>query len=337
MLAELAMTFIASAVISGGLIVVLRPLLIRYALARPNARSSHKIPTPQGGGIAVIGATLSVTAAVLLGFSGNENLGALWIVSTAAIIMAAVGAADDIVTVPVIPRLAIQFVLVGAAVATLPTDYRIVDTLPWWLERALWVVAGVWFVNLVNFMDGLDWMTVAEVVPVTGGLVILGYASGMPREAIVLAAAMGGAVAGFAPFNRPVAKLFLGDVGSLPIGLLLAWLLALLASRGHLTAAILLPLYYLIDATSTLILRIRRGERVWEGHRSHFYQRATDGGFAVRDVVGMVFVLNLLLGGLAATTVWANSRTMDYIALGTGCALVCCLLALFARGKRLPR
>jgi UDP-N-acetylmuramyl pentapeptide phosphotransferase/UDP-N-acetylglucosamine-1-phosphate transferase len=241
------------------------------------------------------------------------------------------------VTVPVIPRLAIQFVLVGAAVATLPTEYRIVDTLPWWLERALWVVAGVWFVNLVNFMDGLDWMTVAEVVPVTGGLVILGYASGMPSEAIVMAAAMCGAVAGFAPFNRPVAKLFLGDVGSLPIGLLLAWLLALLASRGHLTAAILLPLYYLIDATSTLILRIRRGERVWEGHRSHFYQRATDGGFAVWDVVSMVFVLNLLLGGLAATTVWANSRAMDYIALGTGCVLVCCLLALFARGKRLPR
>ena len=99
--------------------------------------------------------------------------------------------------------------------------------LPWWLERALLVLGGLWFVNLVNFMDGIDWMTVAEAVPISAGVVLLGIAGGLPAPAVIVALALLGAMIGFAPFNRPVARLFLGDVGSLPIGLLLGWLLVL--------------------------------------------------------------------------------------------------------------
>src|SRR6516162_7055212 len=83
----------------------------------------------------------------------------------------------------------------------------------------------VWFVNLVNFMDGIDWMPLAEVVPVTGAIVLLGLAGAVEPLPALLAAALVGAMIGFAPFNRPVAQVFLGDVGSLPIGLLLGWLL----------------------------------------------------------------------------------------------------------------
>ena len=79
---------------------------------------------------------------------------------------------------------------------------------------------------------------------------------------------------GFAPFNKPVARMFLGDVGSLPIGLLFGWLLIVLAGRGHLAAALLLPLYYLADATITLLRRFAAGEPIMQAHRSHFYQRA---------------------------------------------------------------
>ena len=75
---------------------------------------------------------------------------------------------------------------------------------------------------------------------------------------------------GFAPFNRPVARLFLGDVGSLPIGLTITWLLILLAGRGHWAAALLLPLYYLGDATVTLLRRLANGERVMQAHRKSF-------------------------------------------------------------------
>jgi UDP-N-acetylmuramyl pentapeptide phosphotransferase/UDP-N-acetylglucosamine-1-phosphate transferase len=142
-----------------------------------------------------------------------------------------------------------------------------------------------------------------------------------------------GALIGFAPFNRPVARLFLGDVGSLPLGLIAGWLLALLANKGHLAAAILLPLYYLMDATITLFRRLARGERVWQAHRSHFYQRATDNGFTVRQVVAQVFAVNIVLVGLAALCVRINTASAELAAIGTGSVIVGWLLMRFSRKR----
>ena len=112
-------------------------------------------------------------------------------------------------------------------------------------------------------------------------VVLLGWLGEVPASTTIVAAALCGAMLGFAPFNRPVAKIFLGDVGSLPIGLLLGWCLLQLAWHRHLAAALLLPLYYLTDATVTLFRRMCRREPFWAAHRSHFYQRATDNGFTV--------------------------------------------------------
>ena len=150
-----------------------------------------------------------------------------------------------------------QVVAIGIVIATLPPDFRVVPLFPRTLEWALLLLGGVWFVNLVNFMDGIDWMTVAETVPITAGVALLGLIGAVPPSATLVALALLGAIIGFAPFNRPVARLFLGDVGSLPIGLILGWVLMMLASRGHLAAAFLLPLYYLADATITLARRAR--------------------------------------------------------------------------------
>jgi UDP-N-acetylmuramyl pentapeptide phosphotransferase/UDP-N-acetylglucosamine-1-phosphate transferase len=202
------------------------------------------------------------------------------------------------------------------------------------VERALLLLAGVWFVNLVNFMDGIDWMTVAEVVPVTIGLLLLATFDALPPLATLVALALLGAMIGFAPFNRPVAKLFLGDVGSLPIGLLLFWLLLQLAVRGHLAAAILLPLYYVADTTIVLIRRTINGEPITQAHRSHFYQLATARGFGVLQVVIRVFVVNVILAGLAVATVARPSLMTDIGALVLGSALVTGLVAIFARGTK---
>jgi UDP-N-acetylmuramyl pentapeptide phosphotransferase/UDP-N-acetylglucosamine-1-phosphate transferase len=191
----------------------------------------------------------------------------------------------------------------------------------------------VWFVNLVNFMDGIDWMTVAEVVPVTAALVVLGFNSALPPYAIVVAIALCGATLGFAYFNKPVARLFLGDVGSLPIGLLLGWLLLLLGAQGHVAAALLLPLYYLCDATVTLLRRLSAGEKVWQAHRSHFYQRARDGGFSVREIVAQVFVLNVLLAVLAIGLVLWPSTPTTIGGLVLGLLLTGGLLYRFQKGK----
>jgi UDP-N-acetylmuramyl pentapeptide phosphotransferase/UDP-N-acetylglucosamine-1-phosphate transferase len=324
----------AAAALCAGLIVLLLPVLRRHAIARPNARSSHVTPTPQGGGIAVVVATAVVAlAAVLLTLRPDEGVRLAWVLGAAAL-MAAVGAVDDMRAMPVLPRLLLQAIAVTVVIAALPPDLRVVPPLPWWIERALLLIAGLWFVNLVNFMDGIDWMTVAEVVPVAGGLGLLGWLGALPPAGIVTALALLGAVLGFAPFNRPVARLFLGDVGSLPIGLLLAWLLALVTGSGHVVAALLLPLYYLADATLTLARRAVAGERVWQAHRTHFYQRATDRGFSVVEIVGRVFAVNIGLAVLAVISVAVPGWRTNLIALAAGAGLVAWLLWTFARGKK---
>jgi UDP-N-acetylmuramyl pentapeptide phosphotransferase/UDP-N-acetylglucosamine-1-phosphate transferase len=312
--------FIASAVAAFLLIAAAQPLLRRYALARPNVRSSHKKPTSQGGGIFVIAVTLAVA------------FPPAWVLAATAA-LALVGAADDLRALPAGPRLALQTAAVFTVVAALPAELRILPVLPWGLERALLVFGGVWFVNLVNFMDGIDWMTAAEVAPVAAALAVFGLMGALPAEATCTAAALAGAIIGFAPFNRPVARLFLGDVGSLPIGLLLAWLLALLAGNGHLAAALLLPLYYLADATLTLLRRVVRGEPPMQAHRSHFYQRAFDGGLGVYRIVGSVFALNLALAALAAATLLIPGPAVQLAALAAGCILVGLLLWRFGRVK----
>ena len=328
-------SFLAAAAICAGLLLWLRPWLARYALARPNARSSHKVPTPQGGGIAVVAATTIVFVAAEIFFA--NQLGDQWrlsIVFASTIGLALVGVTDDLRPLDAIPRLVLQIAAVAAIIATFPADMRIVPSIPWWLDRAVMLVGGIWLVNLVNFMDGIDWMTVAEIVPTTAALGLFGLMGLLPSEATLVALALCGAMVGFAPFNRPVAQLFLGDVGSLPIGLLLGWLLAVLAGGGHLAAAVLLPLYYLADATITLMRRLVNGEQIMQAHRSHFYQRALDVGLTVNQVVARVFALNLALGLLALLTVLRESAILNAAAFITGLILVTLLLVDLSRARR---
>jgi UDP-N-acetylmuramyl pentapeptide phosphotransferase/UDP-N-acetylglucosamine-1-phosphate transferase len=318
-----------------GLMVLLRPWLARYAMVQPNARSSHHNPTPQGGGIAVVVATLMVAwGAIALSPALLQNQGAqLLAVSAATALLGVVGAIDDMRSLPATARLATQCIAVGAVITALPTEVQIIPHVPWAIERAGLFLAAVWFVNLVNFMDGIDWMMVAEAVPVTGAILVLGLAGVVAPLPALLAAALLGAIVGFAPFNKPVAQIFLGDVGSLPIGLLLGWLLLQLAAAGHLAAALILPLYYVADATVTLARRIARGETIWQAHRTHFYQRATDRGLTVPNIVARVFVVNLLLAGLAFITVASENITVSLAMLSAGAAMVLWLLATLANGK----
>jgi UDP-N-acetylmuramyl pentapeptide phosphotransferase/UDP-N-acetylglucosamine-1-phosphate transferase len=323
------LVLIAAALLCAGLIVLLRPLLQRYALARPNARSSHVVPTPQGAGVAVIVAALSVTAAYAIAV----NIEIPAVLFAATLFLAAVGFADDIRPIKVLPRLLLQAAAVGIVVFAAPADLRIVPAVPIVLERALLLFAALWFVNLVNFMDGLDLMTVAEIVPITGALIVLGWLGELPALPTLIAAALCGAMLGFAPSNRPVAKVFLGDVGSLPIGLLLGWCLLQLAWHHQVAAALLLPLYYLADATLTLLRRMARREPFWAAHRTHFYQRATDNGFSVPRVIGEVFLLNLVLAALAMIAAVTATVAADAVSLLAGALAVAIVLYRFSRKR----
>jgi UDP-N-acetylmuramyl pentapeptide phosphotransferase/UDP-N-acetylglucosamine-1-phosphate transferase len=322
----------AAALVSAALIWAIRPMLLRHALARPNARSSHRIPTPQGAGIAVMAATLAVSCGIAL-WSGAAELKIPLAVFGAVLFIAMVGFADDVRSIDVLPRLVLQAAAIAAILLGAPGDLQIVPACPLWVERGILLLAGLWFVNLVNFMDGLDWMTVAEVVPITAVLVLLGLLGQFAASATLVAAALCGAMLGFAPFNRPVARVFLGDVGSLPIGLLLGWCLLQLAWHQQVAAALLLPLYYLLDETVTLLRRMARGEPFWAAHRSHFYQRATDNGFSVWRVIGEVFALNIALAALAIGSVAAPSAAIKILLLAIGGIAASAVMLRFSRQR----
>jgi len=328
------LVLLAAAAVTAVLIVLLQPVLQRYALARPNARSSHSTPTPQGGGIAVMLAAIAALAGVAL--LAPNTLTEPWrlaIVFAAAGALAIVGATDDIRPLEAWPRLALQAIAVVVVLAlALPADLRVLPMLPWWVERVLMTIAVLWLVNLVNFMDGIDWMTVAEVVPVTAALAYFGWRGALPADATTVAVVLCGAMLGFAPFNKPVAQLFLGDVGSLPIGLLLGWLLVRLA-ENHLAAAVLLPLYYVADATITLLRRLVRGDNITQAHRSHYYQQAVDHGMSVYAVIGGIFTTNVALAVLASATL-TTPPSLQVVALLCGAGVVTVLLLRFSRAKR---
>ncbi len=326
----------AAAVLAAVLCVVLRPLLLRYALARPNARSSHRIPTPQGGGIAVLGgAFLALGAALWLVPVEGEAIRSVLMLAVAATGLGIVGAWDDIRPLPASVRLVLQAACVGFVLLRAAPELRLFpELLPLPVERALALLAGVWFVNLVNFMDGLDWITVAGIVPLAATLALAGMTGTIDPVTGWLAAGLCGGLLGFAPFNRPVARLFLGDVGSLPIGLVTAYLLYRLAGTGAFAAALILPLYHITDATITLLRRLARGERVWEAHRTHFYQQATTNGFSVPGVVGRVALLNLALAAIAGVSLIRPALPVQFACLAVAALLTGLLLRRFATGPR---
>jgi UDP-N-acetylmuramyl pentapeptide phosphotransferase/UDP-N-acetylglucosamine-1-phosphate transferase len=325
MSAHILLIGVAAVILSAVLVQAMMPLLRRYALARPNARSSHLLPTPQGAGLAVLLAMILATGAGLVLVSAGEvMMREAAVILAASLILAATGAIDDLRPLGPLAKLVPQIVAVGLVVfLAVPPEARLVSPLPLPLERGIATLAGVWFVNLVNFMDGIDWITAIGCGVPLAALAMI--AAGEPATGDIvglLSAALAGALIGFAPFNKPVARVFLGDVGSLPIGLVLGYGLYRLALAGHLAAALILPLYYLWDSGSTLMRRLTRGEAFWQAHRSHIYQRATDAGWTVMGVVAQILILDVALACIAFVSVWQDSMPVSAIALIAAAALV---------------
>lgn len=271
-------------------------LLVRRAiLDRPNARSSHDTPTPRGGGIAVVAVLIPAwIAAALLGGAPVP-----WLVLGATALLAAVSWRDDLKSLGILWRFGVQILAVAIGMASIDgLVFR--GLLPPWLDALAAGFLWLWFVNLYNFMDGIDGIAAVETASIGGGvaLVALGAAVG-PAGAAAWGIVLAAAALGFLPWNWQRAKLFLGDVGSVPLGYVAGWLLLSMAAAGAWKAALILPLYYLADATITLLRRLRRGEKVWQAHREHYYQRAVQGGMSHAAVVRAVLAGNLALAGLA--------------------------------------
>lgn len=293
--------------------LVLSYLHHRQILDRPNERSSHTLPTPRGGGLATTPVTI-LTLACLAWWQTSVFLAAL---ASGALALMAISWLDDRHTLPPLPRFLTQIVIVAIALWLLPGHLTILSQhLPIWLERLLVGLGWLWFINLYNFMDGIDGITGTETISIGVGVSLI---SG-PLSAPALAVAAVGA--GFLVWNWHPAKLFLGDSGSIPLGFVLGGLLLLLAIEGHLAAALILPAYYLADATITLVRRALAGEKVWQPHRKHFYQRAVQGGKRHDQVTLLIMAANLCLIVTALGTVlWSPG-------LGIAAALVVTALLL---------
>jgi len=331
----LAVAVVASAAaLCSVLIYFLKPVLVRYLLAHPNERSSHARATPQGAGAGVMLALFIVLAAVQLWWPQAVSGPLLFQVTLAAAGLTVLGLIDDARPLPVSWRFAGQILAALVLALSLPQDLRILpDLLPFWVERGLIAFGTVYLINAINFLDGIDWITAAQVVPMTLGVAALAYLGAVPANVGTLALALLGAMMGFAVFNKHPAQVFLGDAGSLPIGLLLALMLSFVAG-ANVAAALLLPLYTLFDSGMTLIRRSYNREHIFTAHRSHYYQRAVIAGMTPPQVTARIFVLGLLLSSLAVTAVVLNSTIADILLLGFGAAATFNVLSLLARGNK---
>jgi UDP-N-acetylmuramyl pentapeptide phosphotransferase/UDP-N-acetylglucosamine-1-phosphate transferase len=306
------------------------PLLRRArVLDRPNARSSHAVPTPRGGGIAVVAAILAAWLTLL---AQGLVPPPLLLVTAAAALLAAVSWRDDVGGLSPTLRLLAQFLAVAIGMtAVAPAGPVFQGRLPPALDSAAAALFWVWFVNLFNFMDGIDGLAGSEAAAIGGGLVLVAaLGAGRDPPLALLAAAPAAAALGFLVWNWAPARIFLGDVGSVPLGYLLGFLLLDAAARGHWMAALILPLYFLADATITLARRLLRGEAVWRAHRRHFYQRAVQRGLGHAAVARRVIAADLGLIGCA----WAAENGWGWPALGIAAALVLALLASLAGRPR---
>lgn len=238
----------------------------------PNERSSHAVPTPSGGGFGI--ALASIISGLLI---GPEIIGPVAVSAAAALL----GIFDDRFDLSARLRLTAHFVFVGLLLATLPSLPLLstpLGDLPPWVMAALLIVGGVWWINVFNFMDGVDGLAAGQAVFMGVSAITLLALEGSSTGAEALhmwALAISSASAGFLVLNWPPARIFMGDAGSNFLATAIFALFIGLISKGHLSLPVfaILAALFLTDATVTLLGRLRSGSSAFSAHRLHVYQK----------------------------------------------------------------
>lgn len=259
----------------------------RLPMDHPNERSLHVTPTPRIGGLGIMVGT-GVAAGWL---AGAGLLQAALPVVLAAFALAAVSVLDDVRGLPVRVRFLAHFV---AAVSCL-----LALGLTGW-ALLLGTLAVVWMTNLYNFMDGSDGLAGGMAAIGFGALALAAWLGGAPGLA-ALCAAIAAAALAFLRFNFPPARVFMGDAGSIPLGFLAA-ALGILGARQNVWPwlfPVLVFSPFIVDASVTLARRGLRGEKIWQAHRSHYYQRAVLLGASHRQLAIAAYALMLAMAALA--------------------------------------
>jgi UDP-N-acetylmuramyl pentapeptide phosphotransferase/UDP-N-acetylglucosamine-1-phosphate transferase len=277
----------------------------RLATDVPNDRSLHTRPTPRVGGWGIVPVVV-----VLIALAAPS----LWLPALAAALLAALSQIDDRRGLPARVRFAGHLIAVLALVVVYPAPAQ------WWALAVLSFLL-VWLVNLYNFMDGADGLAGGMTLFGFSGYAVAAVNSGHHAVALALAAALiAGAAAGFLLFNFHPARIFLGDAGSIPLGFL-AGALGYWGWKDDVwpvwfPALTFAP--FIGDASVTLLKRLARGEKFWQAHRDHYYQRMVRSGLghtATAVVWYFVMVAGIMLAIIAlhfapifqwvAVVVWA--------------------------------
>lgn len=266
----------------------------RLATDIPNDRSLHSRPTPRVGGWGIV--PVSVAAMAL-------TAPRLWLVAAAALFLAAMSQIDDRRGLPARVRFAGHLVAVVALVIAYPA------AAPWWVLAGLAFLL-IWLVNLYNFMDGADGLAGGMALFGFGGYAVAALTSAHPAPQLACAsAAVAGAALGFLLFNFHPARIFLGDAGSIPLGFL-AGALGYWGWREG-TWPIWFPAMafapFVGDASVTLVRRLARGEKFWQAHREHYYQRMVRSGMG-HARTALCWYAAMLAGIMLA--VWALDRSI---------------------------
>ena len=284
------------------------PASFAYVLDHPNERSLHLGPVPRGGGLAILIAIFVCGAAVAW---INSALGLAGIAS-GVLLVAAVSFLDDRYTVPPLYRLLAH----AAAASTILYSGLVLQrfeipgaSLDWPYSAGVVfsMLFAVWMINLYNFMDGMDGFAGGMAAFGFGTFAAMGWMVGhslfLTVNMIIAATA-----AGFLIFNFPPARIFMGDIGSSVLGMLTASLSLWGARDGVFPfwVAILVFFPFVVDATVTLIRRLLRGERIWQAHKTHYYQRLVQLGWGHRKTVLWEYGLML---ACAVSAIWAVRQT----------------------------
>lgn len=302
----------------------------------PNSRSNHTLPTPRGGGIAVVGVILLCWAAApfVLGFTEKPMMfPSFWPFLAATLGLAVVSFADDRTPLNPAIRLLAQIVAVWVGMYALEAPVFLSflpEGTPLWVDAGLTMLCWLWFINLFNFMDGIDGITGMQSLHICLGVWVLALIGQLPDMYLIYTAIIGAAAVGFLVWNWHPAKLFLGDVGSVPLGFMLGFLLLQTAALGHPVAALILPAYYLADAGITLLKRIGRREKIWQAHSSHYYQQAVRSGWSHSTVVLCIAMANLLL--LIDNAALLIGVVEEIEALAIAVAIALCTLGILRYG-----
>jgi Fuc2NAc and GlcNAc transferase len=267
------------ATLSGSLLLTAwmrRVALSRGLLDIPNARSSHEIPTPRGGGVAIVLA--ASVGFCLLAVAGSVDIKLLIALLGGGLAVAVVGFIDDHRPLPASVRLAMHGIAAAWALVWLGglPPLRVGDHIVQlgFGGYVLGFLGIVWTLNLFNFMDGIDGIAASEAVFIGVGAALAALVGGFGGVGLGVDLVFAAACGGFLVYNWPPARIFMGDVGSGFVGFVIA-VLALASLRSNPSAAwewLLLGAVFFVDATVTLGRRVARGERAQDAHRSHAYQ-----------------------------------------------------------------